>query len=70
MKDSDAAKRAHKSANIVWSAHKISAETRAESQAICGIIEMNFRWMPDAVANHHRRDRGAPPLRRIVSVKR
>lgn len=32
---------------------KIQAETPAESQAICGIIEMNSKWMPDAVANNH-----------------
>ena len=31
---------------------EIQAETKAESQAICGIIEMNSRWMPAAVVNH------------------
>jgi hypothetical protein len=32
---------------------KLQAETPAESQAICGIIEMNSKLMPAAVVNNH-----------------
>ena len=32
---------------------KLQAETAAESQAICGIIEMTCRLLPDAPANNH-----------------
>lgn len=32
---------------------RIQAETSAESQAVCGIIEMISRWMPSAVLNNH-----------------
>ena len=32
---------------------KIQAETSSESRVISGIIEMNFKLMPDAVANCH-----------------
>lgn len=38
MKDSDATAKAHKSQNIVWSAHKISAGARAESQGHRGAV--------------------------------
>jgi hypothetical protein len=32
---------------------EIQAETNAESQAICGITEMTFKFLPAAVANSH-----------------
>lgn len=32
---------------------KIQAETESESQAINGIVEMCFKFMPPAIANYH-----------------
>ena len=37
---------------------EIQAETEAESQAICGIEEMIFKFLPAAVANNHGCRRG------------